>query len=145
MHWPPTLPKHTARWLAVILLAVACGGGGGSSPTEPPPPPPPGGGVTIVRIVDNAFQPVSATIAPGDTVRWVLEQGSMTNHTTTEVNGRWDSGFVFTSAGATFERTFPANENGQTLLYRCLTHVALGMQGSVRVGTNSPPPPPGYE
>ncbi len=140
------LPQRPLLWTALALVVVACGGGGGGSPTEPPPPPPPPptGSVTTVNVIDNEFDPRSVTVEPGETVRWVL-QGNMTNHTTTEQNGRWDSGFVFTSLGASFERTFPANENGQTFLYDCVTHRAVGMQGSVRVGSAAPPPPPGYE
>lgn len=142
MRRPAIVPGRLAPWLGAVIVILACDGDGGG-PTAPPPPPPGGGNVVEVRVIDNAFDPQSVTIQPGDTVRWVL-RGSMTNHTTTEQNGLWDSGFVFTQPGATFQRTFPQNESGETFLYHCVTHVALGMRGSVRVGANSPPPPPGY-
>jgi plastocyanin len=131
---------------AILLSFVAaCGGGGGSTPTSPPPPPPPpGGNVTTVEIFDFRFEPKSVTIQPGDTVRWVLRDPT-TTHNVVANSGTFDSGFVFTQAGATFERVFPAAEDGQTFEYRCTTHTGCcEMQGSVRVGNAAPPPDPGY-
>lgn len=129
--------------LAASLVVYACGGGGdgggGGSPTEPPTPQPQ---VHIVQVSDFSYTPKSLTIEPGDTVRWVLN-GSDRTHTVTAVNGAFDSGVVFTASGATFERRFDVRG---TWDYSCSAHKQCClMQGSVRVGSNSPPPGPGYE
>ena len=127
--------------LGAALAAVACGGGGGyDGPTSPPAPQ-----VLTVEVRDTVFSPRSVTVPPGGTVRWIM-RGAMPDHTTIEENGLWNSGAVFTANGATFERTFPATEAGRTFQYYCSAHRACcQMQGSVRVGENAPPPPPGYE
>lgn len=97
-----------------------------------------------IQVVDDGYEPRSVTIKPGDTVRWVM-QGVHVGHTVTALNDAFDSGFVFDSAGATFERQFPAGEDGQTFEYSCVTHSeCCDMKGSVRVGSNAPPPNPGY-
>ncbi len=112
------------------------GGGGGGGGGDPD--------MVIVDVLDNSFDPKSVTIQPGDTVRWVL-RGQDSSHTATEMNGTWDSGFVFNAAGAFFERTFPISEDGQTFQYYCVTHQGCcEMQGSVRVGANAPDPGDGY-
>lgn len=101
-------------------------------------------GVHEVRILDNSFDPQSLIIQPGDTVRWVL-RGNDQTHTTTEMSGTWDSGFVFVAEGNFFERTFPRSEDGMTFMYSCVTHQGCcEMQGSVLVGTNASPPDDGY-
>ena len=90
--------------------------------------------VQIVEILDDAFVPKSVTIEPGVTVRWVL-RGNRSNHTTTEINASWDSGFVFSSTGDFFEHTFESDTDGQTFMYSCVTHKdCCEMQGSIRVG-----------
>jgi plastocyanin len=124
------------------LAVTYCGGGGGSSPTAPAPPPTPTGQVHIVQVQDDKYEPKSLTIEPGDTVRWVLS-GSTTTHTVTGRDGSFDSGFVLTAAGATYERRFTANG---TVEYSCRSHSACClMRGSIKVGSNSPPPDPTYE
>ncbi len=130
-----------AAIIATCAFDVSCGGGGGGgSPTAPPVPP----GVVTVQITDNAFSPRSVTVEPGDTVRWVM-QGAAAGHTVTDNTGAFDSGQVFNAAGDSFSRTFGAADAGRTFEYRCATHQACcQMQGSVRVGTNAPPPGPGY-
>jgi plastocyanin len=100
--------------------------------------------VVVVRVLDNRFEPKSITIEPGDTVRWVLEGGDL-SHTSTEMNGTWDSGFVFDAEGNFYERTFPASENGRTFMYSCRSHQGCcEMQGSVRVGASAEAPDDGY-
>ncbi len=117
-----------------LSAGTSCAPGGGPS----------GGNVATVRVLDNAFDPRSVLIEPGDTVRWVLE-GAATNHTVTEMSGVWNSGFSLQVVGATFERTFPEGEDGLTFQYFCVTHQSCcAMQGSVQVGAAAPPPPPGY-
>lgn len=128
-------------WLGGLTLLLACSSGGSDSPSAPPPPPT--GNVVEVAVDDNFFEPQSVKIEPGDTVRWVL-RGNLLNHTTTELDGEWASGFL-DQPGATFERTFGQADDGKTFEYKCDTHwVSDEMQGSVRVGEDAPPPRPGY-
>ncbi|HSM13557.1 MAG TPA: hypothetical protein VLA66_05770 [Thermoanaerobaculia bacterium] len=140
-----------AKVLSILVLATALscgggGGGGGSTPTTPPPPapPPPSPGVVEVQVADNVFTPMSITVEPGTTVRWVFT-GSAPGHTVTDLGGTFDSGFAFTAAGDAFEHTFGSEVEGQTFNYRCVSHQACClMQGSVRVGETAPEPEPGY-
>ncbi len=128
--------------LAVPLIISSCGGGGGgsSSPTAPPAPAPPV--VVVVQVRDFGFEPRSITVQPGDTVRWVLA-GADRTHTVSARDGSFDSGVSFSSAAGVFERRF---DTAGTWEYWCSSHRdCCSMQGSVRVGTNSPPPIPGYE
>lgn len=132
----------TALTLVCALTNMHCssggGGGGGGTPTAPP------SNQVIISIVDNAFSPQSPVISPGDTVRWVMN-GMDPTHTSTEMNGTWDSGFVFNAQGNFFERTFTTAESGLTFQYFCVTHQASdAMQGSIRVGANAPDPDDGY-
>jgi plastocyanin len=132
----------TRLLLLAVLLVPACSGGGGSgggTPTAPPGPQ-----TVVVEVRDFTFEPRSVTVNPGDTVRWRFV-GSDTTHTVTATGGVFDSGFVFTSPGATFERTFTEAELDMTFEYRCVSHhECCAMQGSVRVGASAPPPSPGY-
>lgn len=139
-----SLATLAALALMVSLAAYSCGGGGGgygggSSPTDPTPRP---AQTHIVTVKENSYEPKSITIEPGDTVRWVLS-GIDPSHTVTAVNGAFDSGTAFTATGAMYERRF---ETTGTFDYSCKAHKQCClMQGSVRVGNNSPPPGPGYE
>lgn len=109
-----------------------------------PQPPDPNTKTHLVQVRDNAFSPKSIRISPGDKVRWELT-GTDPSHTVTAMSGAFDSGFVFTSAGAFFERTFPRSEDGLTFEYSCTTHKACcQMQGSILVGTSAEPPDDGY-
>lgn len=132
------------RWLAlsaVPVLVLACGGGGGGGgggPTAPGPAP----RVVTVEIRDNEYSPRSVTIQPGDTVRWVL-RGVAGDHTVTARDGSFNSGAVFTSSGAIYERRF--DQARSTFEYSCQAHRdCCQMQGSVRVGSDAPEPLPGY-
>lgn len=140
-----TLASLFALSLGVSLAIYSCGGGGGGGnggggPTAPPTPRQPQ--VHVIQVRDFTFEPRSIQIEPGDTVRWVSNASDRT-HTITAVNGDFDSGAVFTSSGAIYERRF--DERG-TWEYWCSSHrQCCQMQGSIRVGANSPPPGPGYE
>lgn len=128
---------------AALCLVLACGGGGGGGggPTAPPAPNPQ---AVTVELSEHSFAPKQITIQPGETVAWVM-RGSDPTHTVTALNGAFDSGAVFTAPGATFRRTFSAAESGRTFEYRCQAHAACcAMRGSVRVGSDAPPPGPGY-
>ena len=137
--------RYKILWSTVALTCAltnmhcSSGGGGGSSPTAPPT-----ASTVIISIVDSAFVPQSPVIAPGDTVRWRMD-GMDPTHTSTAMDGTWDSGFVFNAQGNFFERTFTSAESGRTFQYFCVTHQASeAMQGSIRVGSNAPDPPAGY-
>jgi plastocyanin len=84
------MSKRLAFLLPLLLIFGCSGDDSTSSPTEM--------NTVTVEVHDSFFQPRSVRVNPGTTVRWVL-QGSMTNHTTTENNGLWDSGFVFPGTG----------------------------------------------
>ena len=142
--------RAARRWVQFVISGVVVsvgwgcggGGGGGGSPTEPPLAPQPN--VVTIEVVDDAYAPQRVTIQPGDTVRWVLD-GDHAGHTVTDRNGAFDSGFVFQNPGDSYERTFPAAEQGRIFEYSCVTHRdCCGMRGSVRVGDSAPAPSPGY-
>ena len=138
------LPAGAEVWACIDIaekkgdLAPAsdCNGGNtGETPTAD---------MAIVEVLDDAFEPKSLVIRPGDTVRWVL-RGNRGNHTTNEMNATWQSGFVFSENGDFFEHTFSATDDGTTFLYFCATHQGCcEMQGSIRVGAGAPPPDDGY-
>jgi plastocyanin len=130
--------------LLVLVLAAACGGGGGGGGGGTPTGPNPNPSTIVVEVRDFAFSPKSIEIEVGDSVTWRLV-GADHTHTVTATGGAFDSGFVFTSGGATFTRTFGAGDADRTFNYQCQSHHASHMmQGSVRVGENAPPPDPGY-
>jgi plastocyanin len=141
-----SLAALAALALAASLVVYACGGGGGGggnsgggSPTDPPPRP---AQTFTVTVKENSYAPKSLTIQPGDTVRWVFS-GIDPSHTVTALNGAFDSGAIFTSSGAAFERRF---DTPGTFDYSCKAHKQCClMQGSIRVGNDAPPPEPGYE
>jgi plastocyanin len=82
---------------------------------------------------DDWFVPFSVTIHPGDQVQWTW---ASSGHSTTSVNGIWDSGGR--SYGATFTHTF--NTVG-TFPYYCTQHHEVG-QVIVMSATPTPTPTP---
>jgi len=71
--------------------------------------------------------------------------GNDRSHTVSDENGAFNSGLVFTAAGAAYEHTFTEADRDKTFEYRCNAHqLCCQMQGSVRVGSNAPAPRPGY-
>jgi len=138
------LIRGKTSWALMLALAVFACSGGGSSPTSGSSSSGGGGQVVTVEVRDFEFSPKSIVIQPGQTVRWV-QRGNDPTHTTTERDGVWDSGQAFRQDGATFEHTFGAQDEGRAFNYRCSSHQACcQMQGSVRVGSNAPPPDQGY-
>lgn len=135
------------KWYVAVatgLLMVACGGsgGGGSTPSEPTNPTNPTAKTVMVSISDFQFSPKDIVINSGDTVVWT-QMSSDPAHTVTSTTGSFDSGAIFTSVGKTFSQTFTGN--GVTINYFCKAHyTCCGMAGSIKVGTNAPPPNPGY-
>jgi plastocyanin len=89
-----------------------------------------------VHVADDVFTPSAVTIQPGDTVRWVWDEGI---HSTTSVAGSaetWDSGVHTPSF--TFDHTFTTLG---TFSYYCSVHgfdrgngTAGGMSGTITVG-----------
>jgi plastocyanin len=123
--------------LLLALLIFSCSGDNSTGNNS-------GSAVVTISIQDNFFDPRSITIQPGTTVRWVL-RGTMPDHTVTANDGAFDSGFRFRNDGDRFERTFTSADVDKIFLYHCETHwVSDEMQGSIRVGQNSPDPPPRY-
>ena len=133
--------------LLATLAALSCGGGGGygggpTAPSPSPSPTPAPGAVHVVSISDDSYDPKSLTIQPGETVRWVFN-GSITTHTVTAKDGSFDSGSIFTSKGAIYERRF---DTRGTFEYACKVHGnCCGMRGSVLVGADAQPPDPSYQ
>lgn len=87
-------------------------------------------GVTVVTVGGTAFTPANVTIAPGETVRWVVNNGT---HTVTPdspgLPGAW-TGTGQLGAGQEFQHTFTALG---TYDYHCIPHQSLGMTGTVTV------------
>jgi plastocyanin len=112
---------------SALALGAACSGGYGSSPTAP-------GGTTgttaappattnAIKIVDNAFSPVSTTVAAGTTVTWTWTGANIHNVT-------FDDGpKSATQNSGTYQRTF--NTVG-TYSYHCTIH-GTAMSGVVTV------------
>lgn len=140
----PAPSFRLAATLTAVLVAAACGGGSSNPVSPPPPPPPPAPNLVEVTVGDSFFEPRSVVIRPGDTVRWIF-RGSVPGHSVKAEDGSFDSGFVFTASGSSYERSFGPDLEGRTFEYRCVSHyVCCQMQGSVRVGDTAPPPGPGY-
>jgi plastocyanin len=106
--------------IAPVLLLAACGGGD-SEPAAPAAAAKAAGGATV-RMVDNAFDAPSITVAVGDTVTWT--NAGAAPHTATA--DEFDSGTV--APGETF--TWTAEEPG-TVTYLCTFHP--GMEGTITV------------
>jgi len=90
----------------------------------------------FVSVESNFFDQDEITINAGDTVVWVFVSGA---HTTTSVDGLWDSGIH--GPGFMFEYTF--NDPGD-YLYVCTLHFdCCNMAGVVHVNPANPccPPP----
>ncbi len=84
--------------------------------------------VDTVMVVDFNFQPPSLTIAPGDTVRWIVGVTCCGHTVTRTASPAWDSGPL--NSGDTFERAFPVCG---TYDYFCTPHRSIGMVGRVKV------------
>lgn len=82
------------------------------------------GGIGEVTIVDFAFQPMSASVDAGTSVRW--HNAGAAPHTVTAFNGAFDSGTI--GSGGTYSTIF-ADPGVYT--YHCTIHP--NMVGTVRV------------
>lgn len=117
------------RWFAALMavltmMAVACTTQNSTTtvdgPTVPTSP------IETRVVIDNfAFTPRDLVVQPGTTVEW-QNRAEGTSHTSTAVDGMWDSGNV--SAGGSFSFTF--TEPG-TFDYVCAIHPS--MEGTITV------------
>lgn len=89
-----------------------------------------GDDVTTVTLSGTSFTPGNVTIAVGETVRWVVSNGSHTvTPDTPGQTGTW-TGTGQLNAGDTFEHTFIAAGDFD---YHCIPHQSLGMTGTITV------------
>jgi plastocyanin len=86
--------------------------------------------VITVHIKDNFYDPGTATIAPGATVRWVND-GRNPHTVTSSTAGQFDSGVL--KPGKSYTRTFPKTG---TYAYYCTLHgtPTSGQRGALGVG-----------
>ena len=113
-------------------LVVAEPGATAPPPASPAPAVTPSPGSGEVAIVDFDFSPVTLSVAPGTTVRWVNR--GVAPHTVTAADGTYDSGFLSTGDG--FAHTYTADGVYE---YLCAIHPA--MVGTVIVGGAAQPSP----
>ncbi len=79
-----------------------------------------------IPIVDNRFTPTTITIAAGTQVRWVNRGQNI--HTTTSLDGLWDSPGLERKQNFTFTFTKPGEYR-----YLCRQHLLQGMVGVIAV------------
>ena len=99
-------------WRLVLLLATAVSLIGYPNPASAAT-----FNVTVGGGTGSGFNPSLVTIHPGDQVKWTW---ASSDHTTTSVNGIWNSGVR--SQGATFTHTF---DSAGTFPYYCTRHFFL--------------------
>lgn len=120
------------------------GGGGGQSS------PPATESNTIQMVTEGGqyyFDPIGLAVEPGETVTWVIKNGSHSTTAYKEGNSlakvtripedakAWNSG-TLSEAGTTFKHTF---ETEGTYDYFCIPHKSLGMVGRIVVGAPGGP------
>lgn len=95
-----------------------------------------------VEMYNNYFDPVGLHVKPGDTVKWVIKEGTHTATSYTPDNADVDTGRIpegaqsfnsgnLSEKGATYTYTF--TETG-TYDYYCVPHKQLGMVGRIVCG-----------
>jgi len=97
---------------------------------------PAGAFVREVRVRNNVFVPDTITVAPGDTIRWIWEQGF---HTVTSGANCVYDGLYFdaniNSGAPVFEFVVPAGVN--QIPYFCRPHCAFGMTGLILIDSDA--------
>lgn len=89
-----------------------------------------GDDLVVVRVTASlTFNPSQVTVQPGQTVRWVNDDGTMLHTVTPQGHSQWSEA-TLSQAGATFEHTFNAAGD---FPYFCAPHLGAGMTGTVRV------------
>lgn len=107
---------------AAIIGLGACGDSSGTQPTDQNEPTP----SASVSVVDNAFDPRTASVEPGEVVQWTFE-GSNSHNVTFDDPGIDDSQ---TTASGSFAVRFP--QEGQ-FSYYCTVHGRSVMSGLIAV------------
>ena len=98
------------------------------------------------------FDPIGLSVAPGTTVRWVVDANVHTTTAYHPANGRhslrippgakpWDSGYLV-NPGDYFEATLTVEG---VYDYFCQPHEAAGMVGRIVVGRPNPPQAPPFD
>ena len=110
------------------------------------PPQAPGGRLVIVKMVELSatsyrFQPATATVNPGDTVRFVQTSAMPHNveFTKTPAGAQLGSaklGPFLTTSGQTYDVVIDARFPGGQYRYMCTPHFALGMLGVIVVAAS---------
>jgi len=104
-----------------------------------------GGGETTVTVGpggNNVFDPETAYVQPGGTVRWVWDSsGHNVVPESTPSGSDWEGHESLEDSGFEYEQTF---ETEGTYEYVCTPHASLGMEGVVEV-TENPPEDTGYQ
>ena len=77
--------------------------------------------IHTVEISNFQFSPSNTTVAPGDTVRWVLVSGFHTSTSDVGSSKIWDSGNMSTS-GQEYDLVFEAAEGPGPFPYLCSIH-----------------------
>ena len=80
------------------------------------------------------FGPAAILVDPGATVVWEWT-GQGGGHNVVANDGTFDSGSAVSEEGTTFEHTFDDAGDGDVFNYACGPHQAVGMKGSVAVGS----------
>lgn len=105
---------------------------GGGGPTE----------VTVGPGGSNTFDPETAYVEPGGTVRWVWDSdGHNVAPESTPDGSEWAGHEALEDSGFDYEHTF---ETEGTYEYVCTPHASVGMTGSIEV-TTDPPEDTGFE
>jgi plastocyanin len=79
-----------------------------------------------IRVVDNRFEPPTASIPVGTTVSW--SNAGLNRHTATAFDAAFDTGDI--APGTTMPVTF---ERPGTYRYYCRQHLLSGMLGTIQV------------
>jgi FtsP/CotA-like multicopper oxidase with cupredoxin domain len=114
--------------------AVIHGGHSGAPPagpaapggSNPPAAPESGAPAFEVAVLDNRFEPRTLTVATGSTVTW--RSRGINLHTSTALDGRWDSGNLAPGQSFSFTFTQPG-----TYRYFCRQHATQGQLATVVV------------
>ncbi|MGB9963598.1 plastocyanin/azurin family copper-binding protein [Halobacterium sp. CBA1126] len=103
------------------------------------------GGATVVTVGpggSNVFDPETAYVQPGGTVRWEwASSGHNVVPESTPSGSDWAGHEPLEDSGFTYEHTF---ETEGTYEYICTPHASLGMEGTIEV-TEDPPEQTGYQ
>ncbi|WP_336034213.1 plastocyanin/azurin family copper-binding protein [Halobacterium yunchengense] len=105
-----------------------------------------GGGSTEITVGpggSNVFDPETAYVEPGGTVKWVWDSGGHNVAVESTPDGaEWTGHEPIEDAGFEYEHTF---ETEGTYEYVCTPHASVGMTGVVEVTTDPPEEPQGYQ